>query len=145
MRRTPTQPWRQKMTEFGRPFRILRASRERGSQGIQFAALGLVLLLAIFGILQASLYYITDLQASAAAQIGVQAARGQEGTAGAGIAAAETNIGRLGIARDVSVTGSRSVDDVQITVTANSPVLVPLLPLPAVVATAHGVVEHPTR
>ena len=122
-----------------------RAGREQGSEGIQFAAIALPLLLIVFGILQATLYFVTDLQASSAAQVGAQAARGETASADAGIAAAQANITRIDIAKNVAVTGSRTADDVVITVTANAPTLIPFLALPPVVATAHGVVEHPTR
>lgn len=123
----------------------LRGPRDRGSEGIQFAALILPLILIVFGIIQASLYYVTDLQASSAAQVGVQAARGENASADAGISAAQANISRLAIARDVAVTGSRTADNVSITVTSNAPTFIPFLALPPVTATAHGVVEHATR
>lgn len=121
-----------------------RARRERGSEGIQFAAIALPLLMLLFGALQGGLYFVTSMQASSAAHAGVQAARSEGGTLGAGISAAQTSLAQIGIARDVSVSGSRGATDASITVSAHSPTLIPLLSLPIVVATAQGPVERVT-
>lgn len=123
----------------------LRRRRERGSEALQFAGITLPLLLLLFGILQAALYFVTDLQTASAAQTGVQAARGETSPAGAGAAAARASIARIGIARDVDVTETRTATDVTVTVTATAPTLVPFLPLPTASATAHGIVEQVTR
>jgi Flp pilus assembly protein TadG len=121
-----------------------RDHREQGMEGVQFAAVVLVLLLLGFGTLQGALYFITAMQATAAAHAGVQAARTETGTAGDATAAAGSIAGQVGIASQVSVQVERNAADTTVTVTARSPQLIPMLPLPQVVATAHGTVERPT-
>ncbi len=128
----------------GRAVSLLR-HRERGSEGIQFAGVVFPLLLLIFGILQLALYYVTVLQAQSAAEIGVQISRAENSTLAAGIAAARQNITSIDIARDVDITGSRTATDTTITVTANSPTLIPFLTLPQVRSSAHGPIERVTR
>lgn len=143
LHRTTARPRAEPNTR-SRAAQLLR-QRERGSEALQFAGITLPLLLLLFGILQAALYFVTDLQAASAAQTGVQAARGETSPAGAGTAAARASIARIGIARDVDVTETRTGTDVTVTVTATAPTLVPLLPLPPASATAHGIVEQVTR
>lgn len=143
MRQTTARPRAEPNTR-SKAVQVLRR-RERGSEGLQFAGITLPLLLLLFGILQAALYFVTDLQAASAAQTGVQAARAETSPGGAGAAAARASIARIGIARDIDVTETRTGTDITVTVTANAPTLVPFLPLPTASATAHGIVEQVTR
>lgn len=143
-RTLPRRPDRHLTTRARGKAALLLAQRDRGSEGIQFAGVVLPLLMLIFGILQLALYYTTVLQAQSAAQIGVQVSRAQNSSLGAGIAAAQQNIASIDIARDVSITGTRTGTDTSITVTANSPTLIPFLTLPRVLSSAHGPIERVT-
>lgn len=122
-----------------------RRVRERGAEALSLAILAPAALILAAGILQAALYFITSITASSAAQSGVQAARAEYGSVDAGISAASSTIDAIGIAQNPSVTGSRSATDATITVTAVSPVLLPVISLPDIIATAHGPVERVTQ
>ncbi len=121
-----------------------RRARERGAEALQFAVIGAPLAIIVFGVIQLSLFAVTSMQTSSAAQVGVQAARAQTGSLAQGAAAAADSIRHIGIAEDIAVSGSRTDTDATITVTARTPSLIPFFRLPAVVSSAHGPVERVT-
>jgi Flp pilus assembly protein TadG len=114
-----------------RPARRSGSQSERGSASLEIAILGPALLLMIFAVIQAGLWFYARNLALAAAQEGADAARGYQASADAGVARAESFLQRA--ARDslqsatVSSSGSTPTT-VRIEVRGRSLSVIPGLP-----------------
>lgn len=127
-------------------FRALAGSRTRRERGsiVATAVLAVPVILLLFTIVQAWLYYAANNTAKSAAQAGLQAARVETGSAGAGRMAALDNARTLGGINNLTVTSTRGGQTAQVTVTGRAPSVVPFLTLPQIRAEASGAIERVT-
>jgi Flp pilus assembly protein TadG len=111
---------------------------DRGSSVIAAAIAFTIILPLLAACFQAALWFAARDAALSAAQQGVQAARAENATLGAGLAAAcaYARTAAAGILRGASCTGSTG-NTVTVTVTGHAPSLVPLFPA-AVTEQAQG-------
>jgi len=129
-----------------RPQQPARRGRDdRGSVTVESVILFPVVLLIIFGSIQAGLYYYGRSIASAAAEQGLQAARAEKGTAGDGATRAQDFLttSSKGILTDTAVRPARDAVTATITVTGQTPSLVPGMTF-TVSQSASGTVERIT-
>ena len=119
--------------------------RESGSASLEIAILGPALLLVIFAVIQAGMWFSARNLALAAAQEGVDASRGYQASSAAGVARAESFLRRAAgdtlQAVTVSAAGS-SATAVRIEVRGRCLSLIPGLAGPPVTQSAQGPVER---
>lgn len=119
-----------------------RTRRDRGSATLELAILTPALLLLMFGVIQAALFFSARNVVSSAAQVGLDAVRIETGSVSAGTAAARTYINQVGgTAAGLTVSGDRTTTTASVTVAMDPPVLLPGLPLPRITASANAPVE----
>lgn len=123
---------------------LIRLRDDSGSVAVETVIVFPVVLLLIFGAIQAGLYYYGRTTALAAAQQGVQASRVENGSATAGTAAARNFLaGPSSLLRNVTVTPSRDAVNTTVTVAGTIPTLLPGFTF-TVTQTATGTVERVT-
>jgi Flp pilus assembly protein TadG len=122
-----------------------RSRDERGSVTVEAVVLFPLVLLLIFGAIQAGLYYYARSIAMAAAEQGLQSERTEQGTTGAGAGATQTFLSGAskGLLTGTAVIPTRTATTAAITVTGQVPSLIPGLTL-TVSQTAAGAVERIT-
>lgn len=120
--------------------------REHGMVSLQMALLSPLILLITFTAVQATLYYHAHNVAAAAAQVGVEAARIQSGTAGDGRQAATSYLNEVGgsLMKGATVNVTRTQNTVTVRVSAPAPKIVPGTPLKGIDTRVVGVVERTT-
>lgn len=108
--------------------------RDRGSSSVEVVVLLPVVLLLVFAMVQAFLYFHARSVALSAAEEGARVAAAENSTAGAGIAAATSFVTAAGedVVLNLTVTGSRSATTATVTVTGHAQDLVPFFDLPVV-------------
>lgn len=124
-----------------------RYAGERGAISLEAAILAPLMLVLVFGAVQAGMMYHARNVAASSAQFGYEAARVQDGTAADGEAAA------AGFMADaapdnmegVSISADRGAESANVRVRASYPQLVPFLPLPKIDVHAGGPVERVTQ
>lgn len=125
----------------------LRSAGETGATAIEIAILAPVLLMLVFGTIQAAVYYNARNVASTAAQSAVRYGGAETGTAGDGEAAARRLLregaGTSLAGADVRVSRGGTVVTAEVTARVNS--VVPFITFPAIHARAQGPVERVTR
>lgn len=122
-----------------------RARCEAGAASIEGALLIPAALLIIFVIIQAALWWHGRDVALHAAQDGVRTATADGGSRGDGAAATTEFIDRAGgasVLSEVTVTVTRTGDQIHVTVRGRAPSLLPGVRIPMVVETAAGPVEQ---
>jgi len=126
-------------------FRTLASRDERGSVTVEAVILFPLALLLIFGAIQGGLYFYARSIATAAAEQGLQSARTEKGTAGAGGASAQQFLtaSSKGLLTDTGVTPTRTATTAAVTVTGTTPSLIPGFTF-TVSQTAAGAVERVT-
>lgn len=104
-----------------------------------------VMLLAIFGAIQAALHFHARNVAQSAAAEAVTAGTTTRGTTAAAQAAADAFIATAGdgILTEAAVTVSRTATTVTATVQGHSLAVLPLLPTPLIRQTVSGTIEQP--
>lgn len=127
-----------------RPARRACARDDRGSISLELVVVFPVVLLIIFGGIQAALYFYARNMALAAAQEGLRSARVENGTAGAGAASAHAFLRRAGsdILTGTSVAPARGPAEARVTVQGQALSLVPGVAGLPVSQTAAGPVER---
>lgn len=118
---------------------------ERGAMTLEVAILFPVVLLIIFGGIQAALYFHARGVALSAAQQGVRVAKAENGTAGAGSATARTFVNQAGgsdVLTGLDVGSSRNADRASVTVSGRPLSVLPGVPNFRVTQSAHGPVEQ---
>ena len=121
---------------------------DRGSASLELVVVFPVLLLLIFGGIQGALYYYGRSIALAAAQEGSRSAAAQNGSLGAGNAAAITFITRAGgtdVLQGSQVSSSRSATDATVTVHGSSLSILPFWGGPTITQSASAPLERLTR
>jgi Flp pilus assembly protein TadG len=117
--------------------------REQGNASVDFILVFPVLLMIFFGIIQGSMWYQAQNVAHAAASAAYNSARVDNGTPGSGQAAGYQVISNQGSTLGgASVTVSRVVNQVSVTVTGKAPTLVPGWGGPEVTQTVSGPTER---
>ena len=118
---------------------------DRGSASLEIAILGPALLLLIFGVVQAGLWFYARNLAFAAAQEGVDAGRGYQASSNAGVTRAQSFLQRTAgdslQAATVNASGSTPTS-VRIEVRGRSLSVIPGLPGIPVSQSAQGPVER---
>jgi Flp pilus assembly protein TadG len=112
---------------------------------LQLAVVFPLLLLVIFGGIQAALYYHARTVALSAAQEGVRVASAETGTAQAGAARARefvADAGGPGVLSHLTVSPARTATTASITITGRALSVLPGVPAPAVSQTAERPVER---
>jgi Flp pilus assembly protein TadG len=112
---------------------------------LELAVVFPLLLLVIFGGIQAALYYHARTVALSAAQEGVRVASAETGTAEAGAARARefvADAGGSGVLSHLIVSPARTATTASITVTGRSLSVLPGVPAPGVSQTAERPVER---
>lgn len=105
---------------------LTRLRDDRGSVSVETVIVFPVVLLLIFGAVQAGLFYYGRTTALAAAQQGVQASRVENGSAAAGTAAARSFLaGPSSLLDNVTVTPRRDAVSTSVTVAGTIPTLLP--------------------
>lgn len=119
---------------------------ERGSVSVQMVLAFPILLMVLFGAVQAGLWFYARAIALAAAESGARAAAALNSSVAAGITDAEGFLADVAgtTLTGVSVTGSRTATQASVTVTGKVVSLVPLIPI-GVTQTATFPVERYTR
>jgi|GEM_PF-3485515 len=118
------------------------ATGQSGGSGIEFALLAALFLGLVFGTIQLAQFYLAGTVAKAAANVAYEQARADNGTAAGGQAAGYGYVSSHGGLSNVSIAVTRTPTTVQVTVSGNSPSLVPFLPPPGVEQTASGPTER---
>jgi len=121
---------------------------DRGSASLELVVVFPVLLLLMFGGIQGALYYYGRSIALAAAQEGSRSAAAQNGSLGAGNAAAITFITRAGgtdVLQGSQVSSSRSATDATVTVHGSSLSILPFWGGPTITQSASAPLERLTR
>lgn len=121
------------------------SSGERGSVSLELTILTPVLILLIFAVVQAGLFFYARSLAMGAAQEGVAAGRAYQATPGAGAARARAFLDRTAKDSLTGITVDRAgstTTEVQITVTGRALSVFPGVPGPSVRQSAHGPVER---
>lgn len=123
-----------------------RGGGDRGSVTVESVIVFPVVLLLIFGAIQAGVYYYGRSIASAAAEQGLQAARAEKGSAGDGAARAQAFLATSsrGVLTNTAVRPSRDAATATITVTGQAPSLIPGMTF-TVSQSATGAVERVTN
>lgn len=120
---------------------------ERGMATLQMAILTPLILIITFTGVQAALYYYARNVATAAAQVGVEAARTQSGSSGDGHQAAGSYLANVGgsLMKGSTVQVTRGAAAVTVRVTVPVPKVVPGLPLKPIDTRVTGAVERTTQ
>lgn len=95
---------------------VRRSCDQRGRSSVELAIVAPVLLLVIFGIVQAAVWYTARNAAESSAAACAEAARGITATTADGRAAAASVAGQSGALRDISVDVRATGDEVTCTV-----------------------------
>lgn len=119
-------------------------TQDRGSTAIEMAIITPVLILMIFSIIQAGLWYHARSVATSAAQVAVSAARTYDGSAWTGQTAGLSYIASVDGLDSPGVSVSRSGTQATATVTGNMTRIVPILPLPGIQVQSQAAVERLT-
>lgn len=125
-----------------------RGTRDRGSVSLELVIVFPVLLLIIFGGIQGAMYYYGRSIALAAAQEGSRVAAAQNGSTGAGYAAATTFITQAGgtdVLQGSQISSSRSATDATVTVRGSSLSILPGLGGLDITQSASAPLERLTR
>ena len=117
------------------------SGRDRGSSVVEMAILTPALLLLLFGIVQAGLFYNARNIATTAAQVGVGVARAENGSFGQGATATRSYLQQFDSLASAQVGGGRTANNVTITVAVDAPSVLPGLSLPQINASASAPVE----
>ncbi len=128
-----------------RPDRRSGSQSERGSASLEIAILGPALLLMIFAVIQAGLWFYARNLALAAAQEGVDAARGYQASSDAGLTRAQAFLQRAAgdSLRDTTISAAGSTSTtVRIEVHGRCLSVLPGLPGLPVHQSAQGPVER---
>ncbi len=129
------------------PGQRARARGERGSVSLELAVVFPVVLLLIFGTVQAALYFHARNVALAAAEEGLRDARVENGSDSAGVRRAEAFLVDAGGSRVLlgfSVTADRGATEATVTVQGTSPSVLPGIGGFAVAQSATGPRERVT-
>jgi Flp pilus assembly protein TadG len=122
-----------------------RRRDDRGSATVELAVVAPVMMLLLMMVVQAGLYFYARTVAAAAAHVGLDAARVEEGTAPAAEATARAFLERnAGPFAATSVGAARGVDEAEVTVAGEVPSLMFGLHVPSVQVTARAPVERVT-
>jgi len=129
------------------PRRLGGLRRDRGASTLELVIIGPVFFGFILGIIQVAAYYHGRNVVTSAAQIGVQAARTVNATAGDGSAAAWQYLGQTApnYLTGLTVSTSRGGGTARVEISSDAPQVIPLLPLPRISVSAAGPVEVVTR
>lgn len=110
---------------------MMQDQRQRGSVTLEMVIVFPLLLMLLFGMAQAGLWFHHRNIAIAAALEGARAAVNRYGSTDDGRSVASSFAARSGL-KNASVSVSRSGDMVSVRVTAPAPALVPGIPLPGI-------------
>ncbi|HCT76693.1 MAG TPA: hypothetical protein DGT23_08925 [Micromonosporaceae bacterium] len=120
----------------------MKAKADRGSGPVEFAVLGLPLLIITFIVVQAAFVFYARSTALAAATQGANAARAYNASAGAGPTKANDFLTRVGGGlRNPSITMTSTGTEVTMTVTGQAQTIIPGLTF-AVSQSASGPIER---
>lgn len=122
---------------------LARRGDDAGAASLEAVIIAPVVLLATLMIIQAGFYYMSNVTAGNAAQLAVERARTEGSTDGAGQAAAQEYLARVG-EDGAQVSVSRTATEVTASVTTASPSLLPGDLLPDVTVQAVGPLERVT-
>ena len=117
------------------------AGRDHGSSTIEIVILMPAVLLLLFGIVQAGLFYNARNTANTAAQVGVLIARAENGSFAQGATATRNYLKQFDSLAGAQVGGGRTANTATITVAVDAPSVLPGLPLPQINASASAPVE----
>lgn len=121
------------------------AALDRGVSTIEAAiVIPVVVFVVIFGSMQAALWFHGRNVAAAAAQVGAQAARTYDGSAGTGHSAATGYLASVTGLEDATVSIDRGPDTTTVVVTGTTPQLVPGMPRPVIEVTSQAATERLT-
>lgn len=122
-----------------------RRRDERGSFSLELAVIFPVVLLLIFTVIQAALYFHARTVALAAAQEGVRVARAENSSAGQGSGVSRSFVrdaGGADVITGLGVSARRGAAQAEVTVTGRSLSVIPGVPGFRVSQTAEGPVER---
>lgn len=122
-----------------------RRRDERGSFSLELAVIFPVVLLMIFAVIQAALYFHARNVALAAAQEGVRVARAENSSAGEGSGISRNFVRDAGgndVLTGLGISARRGTTQAEVTVTGRSLSVIPGIPGFSVSQTAEGPVER---
>lgn len=119
-----------------------RENGERGTSTVETVVIYPVILLLIFTMVQAGLWYHSREVALHAANAASVAASAENASDGQGQAAATAFVNRAGALREAGVSVSRGAETVTATVTGRSPSLIPGMQLPLITQSSTSAIER---
>lgn len=124
---------------------VRRAALDRGIGTIEAAiVIPVVVFVVLFGSIQAAFWFHGRNIAASAAQVGAQAARTYDGSAGTGRAAATGYLAGVTGLEEATVSVDRGPATTTVVVTGTTPQLVPGMPRPTITVSSQAATERLT-